>query len=53
MYHKEFGKYVIRVVREGILSLPEPKSKTDWVVLGLTLFGAIIAGLVITKALKS
>lgn len=52
VYHKGFGKYVIRVIREGVLSLPEPNSKTDWVALGLTLFVAITAGFVIAKAIK-
>lgn len=53
VYHKGVGKYVTQVVKQGMLMLPEPKSKTDWLELGFTLFTAIVAGLVIAKALKS
>lgn len=52
VFHKETGKYVTRVIREGVLSLPEPKSKTDWVLLGLTLFAAITVGFAIASAMK-
>ena len=52
VFHKGHGKYVIQVLREGVLSLSEPKSKTDWVALGLTLFVVIAAGAVIASAVK-
>lgn len=53
VFHKGVGRYVSRIIKEGTLTLLEPQTKTDWVVLGLTLFAATVAGLAVAKALKS
>ncbi len=52
VYHKGLGKYVTRVIKEGILTLPEPKTKTDVAILiGAGVAGALI-GTIIILALK-
>ena len=52
VYHKELGKYVVRVIKEGLLELPEPKSKTSvGLMIGVGVAGALI-GCVIALALK-
>jgi len=52
VYHKGVGKYVSRVIKEGVLTLEEPKSKTDVVVLALTLIAVLAIGFVAASALR-
>lgn len=52
VYHKGVGKYVSRVIKEELLTLEEPKSKTDVIVLALTLIAVLAIGFVAASALR-
>ena len=46
IYHKGVGKYVIKIIKEEIITLQDPKTKTDikWICLGLMVGGLIGLG---------
>jgi len=53
VFHKGMGKYVISVVKEEILELAEPKSKTDvGLAIGVGMAGVLIATLVVLALKK-
>ncbi len=52
VYHTKLKKYVKRIVKENILELTEPKTKTDVIDLLLIGIGALSAGLLVASALK-
>jgi hypothetical protein len=52
VYHKGLGKYVSRVVKEGILVLKEPETKTDVGLVAITGLGIFLIALAFASILK-
>lgn len=52
VFHKGYGKYVVRIITEGTLQLKDPKTKTDPKIFVLVVVAIIVSVVLIASALK-
>ncbi len=52
VYHKKARKYVSKVIKEGMLKLEEPKTKTDVALIVLVALGSILVGLAVVSMMR-